>query len=210
MTTHRQTHKSFNLGRTLRKLALSAFVVFSFILYAAHRPFTGTDAAISIISPTPGVQQQVGQEFTPTPPDPSTANGQNQLDLAPTLPPTDAPTDVPQQALIPTLPPPTATVPPASQGMYKDGTYKGPEVDALYGLVQVQAVIQSGKIKSVQFLEYPNDRRTSVRINSLAVPYLQQEAVQAQSANVDIITGATLTSEAFMMSLQNALANAHS
>jgi uncharacterized protein with FMN-binding domain len=73
----------------------------------------------------------------------------------------------------------------------------------------VQAVIQNGKIKTVQFLQFPNDRRTSQRINSIAIPYLQQEALQAQNSNVDIISGATLTSEAFMMSLQSALANAH-
>ncbi len=47
-----------------------------------------------------------------------------------------------------------------------------------------------------------------MRINSIAIPYLQQEALQAQSSNVDIITGATLTSEGFMMSLQAALGQA--
>jgi uncharacterized protein with FMN-binding domain len=93
-------------------------------------------------------------------------------------------------------------------GLYKNGTYKGPEIDAYYGLVQVQATIRSGKIANIQFLEFPSDRRTSVEINNIAVPYLQQEAIQAQSANVDIISGATLTSEAFMMSLQNALNSA--
>ncbi len=96
----------------------------------------------------------------------------------------------------------------ASQTSYRDGTYKGPEIDAFYGLVQVQATVQNGKIADVRFLEYPNDRRTSVQINSIAMPYLQQEAVQAQSANVDIISGATLTSEGFIMSLQSALASA--
>ncbi len=111
----------------------------------------------------------------------------------------------------PTATSPAATSTPAvaaKNGQYKDGTYTGPEVDATYGLVQVQAVVQNGKIANVQFLEYPNDRRTSVRINSYAVPYLQQEAVQVQSANVDWITGATLTSQAFQMSLQAALAKA--
>lgn len=96
----------------------------------------------------------------------------------------------------------------SSQGTYKDGTYKGPEVDAFYGLVEVQATVQNGKLSNVQFLEYPNDRRTSVQINSIAIPYLQQEALQAQTANVDIISGATLTSEGFIMSLQSALASA--
>ncbi len=81
-------------------------------------------------------------------------------------------------------------------------------MNAFYGDVQVQVVISSGRIKTVNFLNYPNDRRTSVRINSFAVPYLQSEALQAQSANVDVISGATLTSEAFMMSLQSALDSA--
>ena len=59
---------------------------------------------------------------------------------------------------------PTAAA--ASQaGFYKNGTYTGPEVDAYYGLVQVQVVIQNGKITNVQFLEYPHDRRTSQQIN---------------------------------------------
>ena len=96
----------------------------------------------------------------------------------------------------------------ASSLTYKNGTYTGPQIDAYYGMVQVEAIVQNGKIADVQFLEYPNDRRTSQSINSVAMPYLQQEAVQAQSANVDLISGATLTSQAFIMSLQSALSSA--
>ncbi len=101
----------------------------------------------------------------------------------------------------PTAVPPTA----ASNGLYKDGQYTGPETDAYYGSVQVEVTIQNGQISDVQFLDYPHDRRQSQRINSIAMPYLTQEAVQAQSANVNIISGATLTSEAFAQSLQSAL-----
>jgi len=90
----------------------------------------------------------------------------------------------------------------------KDGTFTGSEVDAYYGWVKVQTIIQGGRITDVHFLEYPQDRRTSQRINSFAVPNLQQEAIQAQTANVDIISGATLTSEAFRVSLQAALDSA--
>ncbi len=96
----------------------------------------------------------------------------------------------------------------SSQTAYKNGTYTGPSIDAFYGPVEVQATVQNGKLASVQFLQYPNDRMTSVQINTIAMPYLQQEAIQTQSANVDIISGATLTSEGFMMSLQAALASA--
>ena len=87
--------------------------------------------------------------------------------------------------------------------------YQGSPIDAYYGLVQVQVTVQNGSIQDVQFLQYPNDRRTSQQINSIAMPYLQQEAIQAQSAQVDIISGATLTSEGFIMSLQSALQAAH-
>ncbi len=91
---------------------------------------------------------------------------------------------------------------------FKNGTFTGPEVNAYYGLVQVQVVISNGKIANVQFLDYPHDRRTSQQINTTVMPWLTQEAIQAQSANVNLISGATLTSEAFVNSLQSALLSA--
>lgn len=94
---------------------------------------------------------------------------------------------------------------PIARGQYKDGTYIGDSVDAYYGNVQVKAIITNGKITDVQFLDYPHDRNTSVRINSQAMPYLTTEAIQAQSANVDTISGATATSGGFRASLQSAL-----
>jgi uncharacterized protein with FMN-binding domain len=97
---------------------------------------------------------------------------------------------------------------PVPGELYKDGSYTGSIVDAQWGYVQVKAVIRNGKISDVQFLQYPNDRSRSVYINSIADPELTSEAIQAQSANVDIITGATDTSLAFIQSLSNALAQA--
>lgn len=92
--------------------------------------------------------------------------------------------------------------------MYKDGTYTGPAEDAYYGNVQVQATIQGGKITQVKFLQYPNDRPNSVAINQQAMPYLQQEAIQAQSAHINGVSGATDTSIAFAQSLSSALQQA--
>jgi uncharacterized protein with FMN-binding domain len=103
---------------------------------------------------------------------------------------------------------PTATPALASNGQYRDGQYVGASVDAYYGLVQVKAVVQNGRLVDVQFLSYPSDRRTSQRINSVATPRLTSEAIQAQSANVNIVSGATLTSEAFVQSLKSALTQA--
>ena len=96
----------------------------------------------------------------------------------------------------------------AASAAYKDGTYTGSVEDAYYGNVQVQAVIQGGKIKQVKFLQYPNDRPNSVAINQQAIPYLQQEAIQAQSAHVSGVSGATDTSIAFVQSLSSALSQA--
>ncbi|HEU0050755.1 MAG TPA: FMN-binding protein [Patescibacteria group bacterium] len=105
-------------------------------------------------------------------------------------------------------PPPVTNQSNPSSGQYKDGIYVGQVADAYYGNVQVQATVQGGKITNVQFLDYPHDRNTSQRINSQAVPALQSEAIQAQSANVDIVSGATATSQAFQQSLATALSQA--
>jgi uncharacterized protein with FMN-binding domain len=72
----------------------------------------------------------------------------------------------------------------------------------------VRATISGGKLTDVQFLSYPNDRSTSRRINSVAMPYLTQEAIQAQSASVATVSGASDTSAAFRQSLGNALSQA--
>jgi uncharacterized protein with FMN-binding domain len=107
-------------------------------------------------------------------------------------------------------PPPTPTPAPAPKptGQYIDGTYTGSTADAYYGYVQVQATVSGGKLTAVKFLQYPNDRGTSVYINQQAMPLLQQEAIQVQSANVSGVSGATDTSMAFRESLGAALSKA--
>ncbi len=120
------------------------------------------------------------------------------------------------QITISSIPTPAATAPvqPSSMmrgrgammGLYADGSYTGSAADAYYGTVQVKAVIQGSKITDVVFLQYPNDRSNSISINSQAMPLLTQEAIQAQSAQVDGVSGATFTSGAFKESLAAALA----
>lgn len=89
-----------------------------------------------------------------------------------------------------------------------DGSYTGQREYAFYGYVRVQAIVQNGKVQQVRVLEHPNDNGTSRYINSIAMPYLVQEAVQAQNTNVSLISGATLSSEAFVKSLSTALSQA--
>ncbi len=206
MAAHHNQQVS-GVRRGLRRLFLSAFVVVSLAAYALHKP--ASEANGSFASGAANPNQLTGQQgLTPTQSAPTDSPTATQADNSGNAPTPDNPTQPPSQE------PPTATAPASTpttavaSGEYKDGTYTGPQVDAYYGLVQVQAVVQNGKISNVQFLQYPNDRRTSVRINSYAVPILQQEAVQAQNANVDLITGATLTSQAFQESLQTALQQA--
>lgn len=93
-------------------------------------------------------------------------------------------------------------------GGFADGTYTGPVTDAYYGLIQIQALIKGGRLTALKVLKYPSDRRTSIYINRQALPLLRDEAIRAQSAHVDIISGATLTSRAFIQSLGGALQKA--
>ena len=121
-----------------------------------------------------------------------------------------------------TNPPPPATQqnsggvsepppPPTSGTSLKDGSYTGSTVDAfLYGQVQVKAIVSGGKLTDIQVLQYPNHAGHSAELSSMALPQLKQEAIQAQSANVDAVSGATQTSQAFMVSLHSALAKAGS
>lgn len=92
--------------------------------------------------------------------------------------------------------------------LFKDGTYTGPSSDAYYGNVQVKVVVSGGKITDVVFLDYPQDRRTSIMINEQAMPLLKEEAITAQSANVNTISGASQTSRGFRASLSGALTQA--
>lgn len=106
-----------------------------------------------------------------------------------------------------TVPTPSGTT-GVSNTLYKDGSYTGSVADAQWGNLQVKAVIKNGKITDVQFLQYPNDRNRSVDINSYADPQLTAEAIQAQSAQVDVVSGATDSSDAFIQSLSDALSQA--
>jgi uncharacterized protein with FMN-binding domain len=162
----------------MKKVLLSGFVVFTFIGYALQQRFD-TENSQAVVPVLPT------STSAPTPTLPITSSG--------TTPP----------------PIPTATpTPKQTSGQYKNGQYTGSVADAYYGNVQVKAIITGGRISDVQFLQYPNDRRTSQMINSQAMPYLTQEAIQAQSANVNGVSGATATSRAFIESLTSALAQA--
>src|SRR6476620_8716693 len=88
-------------------------------------------------------------------------------------------------------------------------TYAGDAIGTRYGDVQVQITVKSGKITAAQVLQVPwNDNRDQ-EINSYAVPVLNSEVVQAQSATIDMVSGATYTSDGYIQSLQSAIDQAH-
>ncbi|MGB3328055.1 MAG: FMN-binding protein [Thermomicrobiales bacterium] len=112
-----------------------------------------------------------------------------------------------QKTPIPTQPAANAAAPQTS-GLWRDGVYTGDSANASWGDVQVQVTIAGGSITDVTFTTYPNHRNRSVSINDQAMPILSQEAIAAQSAQVDIVSGATDTSIAFIQSLDSALQQA--
>jgi uncharacterized protein with FMN-binding domain len=96
----------------------------------------------------------------------------------------------------------------AQSAHYKDGEFTGDPAEIFWGIVQVKAVIQSGKITDVQFLQMPFDRARSVEVTDMAKPLLKSEAIKAQSAQVDLVSSATMTSMGFRETLASALAKA--
>jgi len=124
----------------------------------------------------------------------------------PAMPPLPRPRPTPPVALVQQA---ASTDVAASTGSgYRDGTYTGSSENAYYGRVQVQVTVANHRVAGIKVLNYPSDRRTSRYINSQALPLLQQEVISANSANVDTISGATLTSEAYIRSLGTALQQA--
>jgi uncharacterized protein with FMN-binding domain len=200
-----QSQPTFNLGRMIKKFCLSSFVVFTFVAYVVHQRFTNPDMALN---PNPTIASMVQLQAISSAGTLSTATALPTFAAQPPTPITNAVAQAPALPTLTDIPTAIPTAIAANQGVYKNGTYTGPQVDAFYGIVEVQVNVQQGKIANVQFLQYPKDRRTSAYINSIAMPYLKQEAIQAQSANVNIVSGATLTSEGFMMSLDAALQSA--
>ena len=88
---------------------------------------------------------------------------------------------------------------------YADGTVTGQAVSTRYGDTQVQVTISGGAITDVTALQLPDGDGHSARISSAVEPMLRSMALQAQSANIDLVSGATYTSGAYRESLQSAL-----
>jgi len=88
-------------------------------------------------------------------------------------------------------------------------TYTGNVADTQWGPVQVRITVQGHKITRAQALQYPQGTSTDAQINGAALPVLDQEVVQQQAAAIDTVSGATVTSDGYLQSLQSAIDQAH-
>ena len=100
---------------------------------------------------------------------------------------------------------PAETTPPSLD----PGHFDGDAIVTRFGVVQVRITVNDGRMLSVEALQVPNRDRHDDLINDRAVPILNAEAVRTQSADVDLVSGATLTSHAYAESLQSAIDKAN-
>lgn len=84
-------------------------------------------------------------------------------------------------------------------------TVTGDSVQTIYGPIQVSITVSGGKITGVSVPVYPQGTMRDVQINQFAIPQLIQETEAANSANIDMVSGATYTSQGYIQSLQSAL-----
>lgn len=93
----------------------------------------------------------------------------------------------------------------SSSNSSASGTYKGNTVQTRFGPVQVQITVANGKITDVTALQLTNTDGKSIQISNRAAPLLRSKVLAAQSANVQTVSGATITSDAYLTSLQAAI-----
>ena len=120
----------------------------------------------------------------------------------------------------PAAPPPTTTAQasaPSSSGSSGSGakapaaassstkTVTSDVASNQYGNVQLKVTVSNGKVTKIEALQVPQNDRRSAEINAYAEPALQASALQAQSANIDTVSGATYTSDSYKAALQSAL-----
>ncbi|GAA1123805.1 hypothetical protein GCM10009630_22160 [Kribbella jejuensis] len=146
---------------------------------------TTTGQAAIVSSPAP-----VHESARPTHPTSRNARRSARPTQAPTQPPTHTPTKTPT---------------PTSQSIVVAGSV----VQTQYGPVQVEVTARGGRIVDAHTLQHPSGDGQTDRINSYAVPQLNQETMAAQNAHIDTVSGATFTSGGYRQSLQAALDAAH-
>lgn len=101
--------------------------------------------------------------------------------------------------------PEQSSAPAGSASALADGTYTGDSASTRYGPVQVQIDVAGRRITDVQVVDFPDGNGRDRQINASALPRLVSETLQVQSAEIDMVSGATYTSRGYRASLQSAL-----
>jgi uncharacterized protein with FMN-binding domain len=91
----------------------------------------------------------------------------------------------------------------------KAATFTGEVADTRWGPVQVRITVRGARITTAEAVQYPRDSRRDAEINGFALPLLNEAAVRQQSASIDAVSGATVTSDGYLQSLQSAIDQAH-
>ncbi|QJS12926.1 FMN-binding protein [Streptomyces argyrophyllae] len=123
------------------------------------------------------------------------------------------PHTAPTPATAGTRPPAASSSPapgsgPSSGSASGTTTATGDTVQTRWGPVQVRVTVRDGRLTDVAAVSYPQDNPRDQEINSYALPQLRREALAAQSARIDTVSGATYTSDGYRQSLQSALDSA--
>jgi uncharacterized protein with FMN-binding domain len=97
----------------------------------------------------------------------------------------------------------------SSSASGSSGTFTGEVAGTQWGDVEVRITVKDGKITQSEAVEYPDGNFRDQQINAYALPELNSEVVSAQSGSIDAVSGATVTSDGYIQSLQSAIDQAH-
>ena len=182
----------------MRRILLAGFSTLAALvvlfLYPTSTGHSGTTTA-ETVSAARVVSGEVGTAAAPT----TTGQGP---DPATPAPAGSAAAPAPTGSAAASVP---STNSPSTTAASSSVTVDGAEAMPRYGVVQVEVVITDGKITAVTALQYPQQDRKDIQINTAALPRLQAQVLSAQSAHVDGVSGATFTSDGYLTSLQSAL-----
>jgi uncharacterized protein with FMN-binding domain len=86
-----------------------------------------------------------------------------------------------------------------------DGNYTGSQETTPFGDLKISIIVENGKISDITFITLPEDDNHSASLNRQASTKLESQTIAAQSADIDGVSGATYTSDAYIESLQSAI-----
>lgn len=188
------------------------------VLLIAGGTIGGLGAVLSITPPQFGTTSSTGGKLlggssttstTTTTTTPAPAATQATSTPAPTATTTKKATSSSSSTTTATTPAPAATTAAPTPAKAKpSGTFTGSTSQTRFGPVQVQITLVNGKITAANALQYPNNDFRSQQISQQAIPYLVQETLAANSADIQGVGGASYTSQGWYDSLVSALAKA--